>query len=291
MHKRALGFGFAAGFLAICTVARAAENRPCTPTEAMAATAAQEFEAQSRFAEATIASLQKMSAINAKATNPNKPIKDQLSPADIRTFNDARAEMIRIGMVQSAVSRNTRNMRLLEGGAQYAEIMDVDQFDTSTVPKTDPRAFYFTLIGALREAQPSPPETTLPDPRNGCTMEAALSLVEHFNMQQMASQPTNRGMLELILDIRRLEQFLSIMRKADELDQRDARNIHVDAIGNPVNLDDSFTKWLQTQPASSQKMGTVILRAVDATLPSKSNYDINRQAAQAAEINAEYQRH
>jgi hypothetical protein len=287
-HRQVIAACAAFALFAICTTAKAADDRPCILAEAVAATAAAEFQGEEAFSTATLAELRTISAINDKAKLPNVPIKDQLSAADIRSFNAARAQMIRISMTRSAVSRNTRNVRLIEGLSYYTEILDLDHFDPSSVAKDDPRYFYFTVIYALREVQPNPPETTLPDPKNGCTMEAALSLLEHFNMQQMASQPTNKGVLDFIEDTRRLEQFLSVMRKSSELDQIDAANIHVDANGAPTKLEDSFTKWLQTQPSSSQKIGNTILQAVDRVLPSKSHYELDNQVAQTAQINAEY---
>jgi hypothetical protein len=110
-------------------------------------------------------------------------------------------------------------------------------------------------------------------------------------MQAMASDPTNKGILELILDTQRLEQLLSLMRKADELDRIDAAHMHVDATGDPIKLDDNFTIWLKTQPTSSQKIGNIILPAIDRAFPSKSHYEIDNQAAFAAQTNAEYSPH
>lgn len=266
--------------------AAAAADRVCQPTEAVASVAQNERDAITASSTATEAPLKLMMAINSKATKPG-PIKDQISIADQHAFNEARAELIKIKMFRSAMSRDTRNMRLIDQLAEFDEIVDMDNFDISNIKDTDPRAFYFTLIAALREVQPTPKETTLPEYKGVCTMEAALSLTEHFNMQQMASHPTDKAMLNLILDTQRLEQLLAIMQKAKELDLRDAANIRLDAKDDP-QLDESFTKWLATQPTSSQKIGNVILRYIDTAWPSKSNYEMNREAAQTDQIKAEY---
>lgn len=100
--------------------------------------------------------LDNMAALSEKAKLANVAIRDQLSAEDLMRFQVARADMIKINMFKSAESRNTRNMRLLDELARYAEIVDVDQFDPTTVKDTDPRHIYFLVLGALRDsAEPS----------------------------------------------------------------------------------------------------------------------------------------
>lgn len=110
-------------------------------------------------------------------------------------------------------------------------------------------------------------------------MEAALSLIEHFNMQQMASNPTDKGSLDMILDSRRLSQFLSVMRMARVLDEQDIAKMRLDAQGDPLPLDEAFSKWLTSQPKSSQQMGDTLLKAIDSTFPSKNHYELEHHSA------------
>ena len=276
------------GLSAVCHPSVAAD-RPCTPTEAMAGAEAGDRKLDLDLSNQVGVSLGKLSAVNDRAKLPQIAIKDQLSAADIKAFNEARQEVIVAKLLQSAVSRNTRNMNILATLSGFDEIEDTYEFDTSKITTDDPRAFYFQIISALREAQPNPAEFNLPDPRGGCTMEAALSLIEHFNMQEMGVQPTNRDSLELILDTRRLELLLFVMRKAQEFDQFDA--LHIKWIGDNPQLGDSFTQWLSAQPKSSQVLGNIVLKYIDQKMPSMSNYEVNSQAKPNTEANSEYAPH
>lgn len=80
------------------------------------------------------------------------------------------------------------------------------------------------------------------------------------------------------------------MRKADELDKLDVDNIRLNANGDLIQPEESFNKWLSTQPLSSQKIGNIILRAINDSLPSKSHYEIANYATRADQMNQEYNR-
>ncbi len=285
-----IGAGVAVALWATGAFAQTPAHR-CTPTEAVSNSVDTEAATQLAASNASVTALQKMEAISDKAKIHNVAIKDQITASDQQAFNEARGQMIKIAMFKSAESRDVRNMRVLEQLSFYDEVINEDHFDFSTIKENDPRAFYFKVIGALREIQPNPPATTLPDAKGGCTMEAALSLIEHFNMNMMASDPTRQESLNTIQDTRRLEQLLAIMRKAKELDEEDASNIRLDASGDAIAPSGRFKKWLADQPASSQAMGNVVLDVLDQVLPSKSHYEIDDQAAQTDRIKAEYPVH
>ena len=266
-----------------CSIAQA---QICLPSQAVAEVEASSLSMSAEFARAAMHEIIEMTQASQNANEPGRPVGQQMSRQELQRFNDARHKLIGIQMSELAFSKYVRDIHLIDGLIAVAEISNRYNIKLEELPKDSPNRFYLTVLEALREAQINPIEGSPPENTDGCAMKLSLALQERFYMGDMSKNPTDKGSLNLILDIRRIEQYNFIASKRLQFSLDDAKNITWN--GDEPTIKDQFSDWLKTQSTSMQSTGNIILPYVELMLPSQKTYEMKHTAAAAEAIKQEF---
>ena len=282
--KLAIAFCIAAS-LTHLTSAFAAD-RACTPTEAIVDLYDNATSLDADYATKEIAQLNVMDEVNQKAAKPNVPLIQQMTKSDLARFQDARHELIKLKMEQLAFANYVRDMRAISRTAEVASTINLNDLDASKISATDAKLFEVNIILGLRAAQKDPDEGKKPDPSRGCLVSTSLFLLEHFSMSQMAKYPTNQNVMNLILDLRRLETLVQISTTKFEMNFKDATDMKW-RDDNPI-MQNTFDKWVEKQPNSVQLIAKSALPYIDQIDKSDLQYQIDFNAKYADTVKKEF---
>jgi hypothetical protein len=130
----------------------------------------------------------------------------QLSPGDLKAFNDARAQLISSQSEQGVLGKFQRDAHVIADVADVAELADLYEVEASGLSPKDPRQFYFSLLALLRQAEPQPHITPLTDVGIGCDIEAGLYWRETFFIRELNKAP-DPHVQRMVADLERLRTF------------------------------------------------------------------------------------
>ena len=259
-----------------------AEGRFCTPYEAIADVEDFRVKSEGEEAEKRASLLQRQSELLKELPQvPHVATKDLMSPEKAKEFNEISHKLVESGFLEGQFSNYVRDVHVIAELIFLAEMQDRFGIDRQKLEKEDPRLFYLEILDALRVAQPEPQEGYAPNKKDGCTIYNSLSLIEHFTMMEMARQPTNKGMLNLILDSRRIETLANISGNKLRTISDDVAKMKWSE-DKPV-IGDGFSTWVSGQSQSTQNT-VKIWNIFGEYMPSRSDYEAVDRTKRAKQI-------
>ena len=262
-----------------------AANLPCLPSLAVADADSFQMQYQADHAKNTQA-LDAMAALTSKIKDKNRSIASQLTVAELQRFNDARHQLIAERFAGQVVSDYVRDVHIVAELLEVAEIDNLYGLQSDEANKLDPRLFYYTVLVGLRAMLPDPPAVKrLQTQEDGCVMHKAIVILEGFNMTEMAREPTNKGILNYILDIRRIGVLLDLSSKTLEYGISDSKTIKWN--GDVPTLALGYDKWLATQNQSVQLVSNKVVPFINASMPSKMHLKTTHDSKVAAGVIAD----
>ena len=126
--------------------------------------------------------LAQMGKINSKAHDPNLPLKEQLSRADINVFQHLREQLLALEGQQIVESGYLRDARVISEAAKIS----FTEAQGATLDEHDPRFFYEGILLLMRVQHPADNlKLTSPSSAKQCNVEAGLHFMEQLALRQL----------------------------------------------------------------------------------------------------------
>jgi hypothetical protein len=231
--------------------------------------------------------LTEMQAVTAKATTPGVAIGRQLSAQDLARFNELRHKLILVGAEEVYFSKFKRDVHVIADTLKISELADQYEVKQADLAPADPRRFYFTILEALRVAQPRAAES----PRNNtgipCDPEGGLFFQESFDLQLLRKGGLNdEHLIAHIADIERLRTLYQLVWLAFDKGLDDVRATTWN--GDQANSPSSLSSAISIQSNSMQQMWKGVVPYIDSQMPSEKELENAYQAKMSAEAQREY---
>ena len=238
------------------------------------------------LASASAPLIQKMQAISNKAKKPGVSIGKQLSAQDARRFNKARHKYIQIGGQQLYLGHFKRDVHLIAATYDVAKMADLYEMKKSDLADASPLRFYYTVLEALRIAQPRVSVTPLVSVGIGCDPEAGLYWEEQILERQLADEGADQRYVNMIFDVERLRTFYRLSWNLLIDGTKDVRATKW--VGGNAKSPNTFKLWLMSSGAAIQRMYNAIIPYVDKNLPAEEDIEASFMQKEAQNVARDY---
>ena len=265
---------------AVISLPAMAEDYFCTPATAVADVINFSIGVNADTASKSNKILLEQSSLVANLPNNGKAIGTQLSPANLRKFNDLRHQLINLSYQQLLFSDYIRDVRVIASLLEFVHLTNLYNVNDQTMHPADPKRFLYTILSALRGLQPEPSPGKNPIPQKGCTIDLAADLEEDFAKIQLSKSPTDEATLRIIKDIRRARSLFLLASNRLKLSIQD--NDETKWNGEIPTMGSNFNNWLSRQPTSVKMVDEKIQGYINVLMPSDKAYE-TRQATTNAD--------
>jgi hypothetical protein len=160
-----------------------AQDLPVCPLE-IAIRNLEDFNVQldGRLAEKENIIFAQMSEISSKSHDPNLPLKDQLSQADINAFQRLREQILALEGQEIVESGYLRDARVVSEAAKAS----FTEAQGARIDEHDPSFFYYGIVLLMRVQHPADNiKLTSPNNPKQCNVEAGLHFTEQLALKQL----------------------------------------------------------------------------------------------------------
>jgi hypothetical protein len=212
-----------------------------------------------------------MEAVTKNAKKPGVALSQQLSASEISKFNELRHRSILLGVEELKFSDFKRDVHVIVETYNVSALANLYEMKKETMADANPRRFYFTILEALRIAQPRTSRTQLINVGMDCDPEAGLYFMEEFNQQQLAKYGADQRIANLVFDIERLRTLYQLCWNLLIKGVDDVRNTKWEG-DNPKSTN-TMDSWIGTSGSAIQNMYAVIIPYIDEQLPSEKTVE------------------
>jgi hypothetical protein len=258
----------------------------CLPSTAVAEVVTTSVTFESSLAMRSQTALLKQAALIASLQNNNRSVGAQLSPEASKVFEEQRRELVAIEAQGKVFSDYVRDVRAIAELIDFVKIMNrYDVTDQSMTP-SDRNKFAYLVVMALRDMQPEPNPGEPVKISADCTISVALDSAEQFDLTQLSKYPTDERALRSVKDFRRLRTLSILASKRLELQLSDYGKITWN--GDIPTVNESYDKWLSSQPTSFKTVDSKLWPAIRAVMASNKDYELSFKRRRVSEAAAEH---